>query len=151
MQSETVTLDAFDVVGITVRTINANGQSKKDISQLWQEFYGKNILSKIPDRTNDDIYCIYTGYETDAMGPYTCMVGCRVNSSSGIIDGLQRLTIPKGKYQRYISVGKIPESVLNTWMAIWQSDVDRKYGVDFDVYAKVDPENGRAETFLSVK
>ena len=151
MQYENFTLDAFNVVGITVRTTNANGQSKKDIGQLWQEFYGKNILSKISDRTSDDIYCIYTGYETDAMGPYTCMVGCRVNSSSGVIDSLQRLTIPGGKYQRYVSTGKIPQAVLNTWEEIWQSDADRKYGVDFDVYSKMDPENGTVETFLSVK
>jgi predicted transcriptional regulator YdeE len=151
MQYENVTIDAFNVVGISVRTTNANGQSKKDIGQLWQEFYSKNILSKISDRASNDIYCIYTGYETDAMGPYTCMVGCRVNSPGGIIDSLQRLTIPGGKYQRYLSTGKIPQAVLNTWEEIWQSDAERKYGVDFDVYSKMDPENGTVETFLSVK
>jgi predicted transcriptional regulator YdeE len=153
MQFDTVSLDAFDVVGISVRTSNQNGQSKKDIGQLWQEFYEKNIMASIKARASNDIYCTYTGYESDAMGPYTCLVGCKVDRSVTTREGLHRLTIPRGKYQRYISTGKIPQAVLNTWMEIWQSDVDRKYGVDFDVYDQdaQDPEHGRVETFLSVK
>ena len=153
MLFDTVSLDAFDVVGISVRTSNQDGQSKKHISQLWQQFYGRNIMSAISDRESNDIYCIYTGYESDAMGPYTCMVGCKVDRSSATPEGLHRLTIPGGKYQRYISTGKIPEAVLNTWLEIWQSGVNRKYGVDFDVYGQEaqDHAHGRVETFLSVK
>jgi predicted transcriptional regulator YdeE len=153
MQFDNVSLDAFDVVGISVRTSNQDGQSKRDISRLWEEFYGKNIIGAIIGRESNDIYCIYTGYVSDAMGPYTCMVGCKVDRSSTTPEGLQRLTIPGGKYQQYISIGKIPQAVLNTWMEIWQSDADRKYGVDFDVYGQEaqDRENGKVKTFLSVK
>ncbi|HWJ92073.1 MAG TPA: GyrI-like domain-containing protein [Flavisolibacter sp.] len=153
MRFETIILDPFNVVGISVRTINQGGQSQKDIGQLWQEFYSGNVMTEISDRESDDIYCIYTGYESDAMGPYTCVLGCRVQSNASIPHGLQRVHVPGGRYQLYTSTGKIPDAVLNTWMGIWRSDVSRKYAVDFDIYghASQDPEHGVVETYLSVK
>jgi predicted transcriptional regulator YdeE len=40
-----------------------------------------------------------------------------------------------------------PETVLQTWMQIWKSDIPRAYQTDFDVYL----QDGRVETFVSVK
>ncbi|HZV12359.1 MAG TPA: effector binding domain-containing protein, partial [Candidatus Kapabacteria bacterium] len=35
-----ITLDEFNIIGISVRTTNQNGQSQKDIGELWEKFMG---------------------------------------------------------------------------------------------------------------
>ena len=152
MQYETKTLDAFPVIGIAVRTTNENGQSQRDISLLWERFFKDNIMAQIPDKESNAIYCVYTDYESDANGAYTTLLGCKVTAIQTIPEGLAALTIPCTTYQVYKSVGKLPDSVLKTWMHIWQTPVNRSFLADFDVYgAKAqDPDHAEVETYLSV-
>ena len=53
------TLDAFHVIGISVRTTNVNNKALKDIGELFGNFVGQNILEKIPNKMTEDIYCVY--------------------------------------------------------------------------------------------
>ena len=62
-------IQKFNVIGISVRTTNENGQSAKDIEALWVKFWGEEIQKQIPNKVNDDIYAVYTDYETDFNGP----------------------------------------------------------------------------------
>ena len=153
MEFTTITLKQFFVIGISVRTTNQNGQSQKDIGELWQKFFQDNILDHIPNKVNSDIYCIYTDYESDANDPYTTILGCKVSSLENIPDGMIGKTIPETTYRLYKSLGKIPEAVLNTWFHIWQSPIERSYLADFDVYgpAPSDPNDAEVETYLSVR
>lgn len=59
------TIQKFHIIGISVRTINENGQSAKDIEALWGKFWGEGISKQIPNKISDDIYAVYTDYETD--------------------------------------------------------------------------------------
>ncbi len=43
------TIQKFQVIGISVRTTNANGQSAKDIETLWGKFWGAEIQKQIPN------------------------------------------------------------------------------------------------------
>lgn len=137
----------------TRRTTNENEQSRKDIGELWQKFSGTNIIEQIPNKESNDIYCIYTDYESDFTGPYTTILGCKVTSIENVPEGLISKTIPKAKFQRYTSTGKIPDCVLATWRHIWESPINRRYLADFDVYGEnsQDLNNAVVDTYLSVK
>jgi predicted transcriptional regulator YdeE len=153
MQYETITLDPFFLIGIAVRTTNEGSQSQNDIGLLWQRFYRDNILAQIPNKKSDAVYCVYTNYEQDMAGPYTTILGCNVSTLQTIPEGFTGITIPQATYRVYTSVGKLPDSVLQTWMHIWQTPINRAYAADFDVYgtASQDPDATEVKTYLSVR
>jgi len=152
MKFETKTLEPFYLLGLSVRTTNEANQSQKDIGDLWQRFFSQNIIEQIPGKANNDIYCVYTDYETDATGAYTTLLGCRVASLQNLPDGLAAITIPETTYRVYKSVGKLPNSVLATWQHIWQTDMNRAYTTDFDVYGpkSQDSNQPEVETYVAV-
>jgi predicted transcriptional regulator YdeE len=152
-QPTTIEIEEFKVIGISVRTTNQNGQSQNDIGNLWSKFMGQNLIELIPNKNSNDIYCIYTNYESDFNGLYTTILGCKVNSFDNIPEGFISWTIPKTKYQVYKSTGKLPDSVVKTWTNIWQSDISRKYVADFEVYGQKsqNPENAEVDTYVSIK
>jgi len=149
-----ISLEPFTLVGISVRTTNQNGQSQTDINNLWIKFFNEQVIAGIPNKISDDIYCMYTDYESNFMGEYTTLIGCKVSEVDKIPEGLVSKHIPESKYYEYRSEGKIPDCIGHTWMQIWQSpDDNRKYEADFDVYGSeaVNPESAVVYTYLSVK
>ena len=122
------------LAGITARTTNQNGQSQKDIGGLWQRFMAEGVMQQVEGRLSDDIYCVYTDYESDYMGYYTTLIGCKVSSFDNLPEYLTPLTIPAAKYQVYTLSGKFPDKVHHAWQEIWRSDVNRAYTADFDLY-----------------
>ncbi len=148
------TIQQFYVIGISVRTTNQNGQSAQDIETLWKKFWGEEIQTQIPNKVNDDIYAVYTAYETDHTGPYTTIIGSQVNSLANIPEGFVGITIEKASYQKFVSKGKMPEAVFNTWMEIWQNKtLNRAYKFDFTIHGKKYylGDQAEVETFISVK
>ncbi len=155
MEHQEVVLEKFAVVGISVRTTNQNHQSQGDIVKLWEIFFRNAYLQQLmPNKISNDIYCIYTDYESDFTGKYTTIVGYKVSTLEGIPTNLS-LTIkeiPESKYYKYISEGELPYAIGKTWAHIWQSNIDRRYLADFDVYGEEakDPKNAKITTYLSV-
>lgn len=147
-------IQKFQVIGISVRTTNENGQSANDLEELWGRFWGEDIQKQIPNKVNDDIYAVYTDYETDFNGPYTAIIGSAVTSLENIPEGFVGLDIETAEYKKFVSKGKMPEAVFNTWMEIWQNkDLNRTYQADFTVHGKKyhDRDNAEVETFIAVK
>lgn len=152
MHFESRALQEFSVVGIAVRTTNKNGQSQKDIGNLWGKFMSENVAAKVQNKISDNLYCIYTDYESDYMGAYTTILGYQVSSVKNLPEELAAKTVPALTYRCYKSIGKLPDSVVNTWKHIWENNIERKYIADFDLYppgalAVAVPE---VETYLSV-
>ena len=149
----TKTLDAFHVIGVFVRTTNVNNKALKDIGELFGNFVSENISEKIPSKISDDIYCVYTDYESDFNGPYTTVIGCKVSSLTDIPTGLTGITIPESKYQVYKSTGKLSVSLAKTWEGIWNTDLNRRYSADFDIYGEKakDFENAEVETYVAIQ
>ncbi len=56
-------MEPFKVIGISVRTTNENNQAAKDIPVLWENLMNEDILNRIPNKTDNTIYSIYTDYE----------------------------------------------------------------------------------------
>ncbi|MFI5154860.1 MAG: GyrI-like domain-containing protein [Chitinophagales bacterium] len=152
MNYTSIQLPSFRIMGIAIRTTNQNNQSIKDIEGLWRRFYQEEILGKIPDKENKDVYCLYTDYEQQADAHYTTIIGCKVSQVKNIPDTFIAKTIPAGHYHLYVSSGRIPESVQKTWEWIWQSGEKRKFRADFDLYSEKSSgaENQAVETYLSV-
>ena len=147
-------IQKFCVIGISIRTTNENGQSAQDLETLWGKFWGEEIQKQIPNKVSDDIYAVYTDYETDFTGPYTAIVGLPVSSLENIPEGFVGITIENAVYQKFVSKGKMPAAVYNTWLEIWgNKNLNRAYQADFTVHGKkyYDGDNAEVETFISVK
>lgn len=152
--SDLITIEQFHIVGISVRTSN-HGEAVKDIEGLWGRFWGKDIRNKVPNKTSEDIYAVYTNYESDYNGAYTMIIGMPVSSLDNIPEGFEGITIAKAHYKKFVSKGKMPEAVVKTWMKIWQADkeLNRAYKADFTVHGPkyFDGDNAEVETFISIK
>lgn len=149
-------IQKFYVIGISTRTTNQNGQSAKDIEALWGKFWGEEIQKQIPNQINDEIYAVYTDYETDFTGPYTTIIGAAVSSLAHIPEGFVGISIETATYEKFVSKGKMPEAVVNTWLEIWgdqELNFKRAYQADFTIHGKkyYDGDDAEVETFISVK
>lgn len=153
MNSENIKLEEITLVGISIRTNNERAQSQGDIAKLWEEFFAKNIISKVENKISDEIYCVYTNYESNFTGDYTTFLGCAVskahNESS---DNLETLIISADNYRKFISEGELPNCVLQTWQHIWVTEYPRAYKADFDIYGveAQNPTNAKVTTYLSI-
>lgn len=142
------------MIGISVRTTNENGQATQDIPALWNRFMAEEIAKEIPNKADHSIYCIYSGYEKDHTRPYTATVGCRVENLDAIPHGMIGQTISEGKYSRHAVKGNISEGVVfSEWVKIWNSDLDRAYTADFEVYDEraQNPEHAEVDIFVAVR
>ena len=139
-------LESFHIAGISVRTTNLAGQSKVDIGNLWSRFFTGNISAMIPAKLSDDLICSYLDYESDMHGWYTVILGYKVAQSDNFTNEISVVNVPSSTYQVYISADAKPETVVQTWMHIWQSAISRAYQTDFDIYLP----DGRVETYVSV-
>jgi predicted transcriptional regulator YdeE len=149
---ERVNIPFFFVAGIAVNTTNQGGQSQKDIGDLWTRFTTENMTGEIVGKLSEDIYCVYTDYESDHTGWYTAVLGCRVENADNVPGGFFTALVPAGDYHIYTPKGKFPESVANTWRQIWQTDINRKYSADYDRYkaGARSFEETEVEVYLSV-
>ena len=145
-------MEAFKVIGIVVRTTNANFQSKADINELWDRWFAENVATRIPNTVSDHLYNIYTDYESDEHGFYNTILGYNVSTLASIPKGLIGKQIPKSNYKEFVSEGKLPDCVVKTWETIWSLKFNRSYIADFDVYdpATMSPENATVTTYLSI-
>jgi predicted transcriptional regulator YdeE len=135
-------IESFNIIGIAVRTTNANGQSGTDIPALWDQFISEGIADKVPDKVDNTVYSVYTEYEGDFTKPYTTVLGCKVSNLDTIPEGMKGITIEKGTYIKYTTKA---DKVFEEWTNIWNSDLPRAYTADYEVYGE------DVNIFLSVK
>jgi predicted transcriptional regulator YdeE len=150
------TIQKFCIIGVSIRTTNKNGKSAKDIEALWGKFWGEEIQNQIPNKVSDEIYAVYTDYETDFTGAYTAIVGLPVSSLENIPKGFVGMTIETAAYQKFVSKGKMPEAVFNTWLEIWENkelNLKRAYKADFTIHGQkyYNGDKAEVETFISLK
>jgi predicted transcriptional regulator YdeE len=141
-------LDAFKLVGISVKTTNENNQAKTDIQNLWTRFFDEKIISKIANRVNDEVFALYTDYEGDFMKPYLAMIGCKVSLVQSIPVGLTCKEVPATKFAVVEVQGEYPASLIETWQTIWRSNIDRAYTFDFEHYPV--PFDAKTNTNFSI-
>lgn len=146
-------IQKFDVIGISVRTTNENGQSGKDIPALWNKFISEDIAGKIPNKTSNDIICIYTDYEKDHTKPYTTILGCLVENLDTIPDEMTGKTVEGNHYEKFTAKGNLSEGIVfNEWLKIWSSDLERAFTADFEIYGEKaqNPENAEVDIYIAL-
>ena len=148
------TIEPFKIIGIKVRTTNENGQSAKDIGNLWTKFLTEKIADKIPNKIDYSILSIYTNYQGDFTQPYDTILGCKVDSLDEIPSGMIGQEFKGGDYLKFVSKGSLNKGVVyQTWEEIWKTDLNRDYTADFEVYGEKaqNPENAEVDIFVAVK
>ena len=145
-------MENFKIIGISVQTTNQNNQAATDLGQLWGRFYQEEISKQISNKESDDIYAVYTDYESDYTGSYTAIIGHRVSALYIIPDGLTGLEVKNEKLLRYIAKGEMPNAVVETWKEIWANDIAlyRTYHADFEVYGEKSQQGGDSEVEIYI-
>ena len=133
---EKVQVEPFKIMGIQVHTTNQDGQSAKDMGELWGRFYAENIISQIQYPAGNEVYVIYTNYESDYRGKYTAIIGLKVKTTKNVPEGLVGKEVKSGSYTKIKVRGLMPDAIMHTWKKIWDADkeLQRKYTADFEVY-----------------
>ncbi len=151
---QTTKIESFQIIGISIRTSNENNQTAQDIGQLWAKFMSEGILQKIPNKISEEILSIYTNYESDHTKPYDTILGCKVSSLNTIPDGMVGQSFEGGTFAQFLSKGDATKgAVYNTWSEIWNTDLNRLYTADFEVYGEraQNPSDAEVDIFVSVK
>lgn len=149
-----VTVKAFKVIGISIRTTNENEQAAKDIGELWNKFMSEGILEKIPNKVDTTIYSIYTEYESDHTKPYTTVLGCKVEHLNEIPSGMVGKSFEGGNYAKTTTKGDLMQGlIVNHWSKIFEMDLDRAYVADFEVFGEKaqNPSDAEVDFYVSVK
>ena len=143
----------FKLIGLKLggKTTNDNGQSGIDCGNLWQKFERENFAERIPGKLSDEIYAVYFDYEGDYTKPFSYFIGCKVKNDTQTPQGMTNLIIPAGSFTKVIAKGKMPDCVANSWKDIWNSEIERTYKYDFEIYDErsKDWSNAEVEIFVS--
>jgi predicted transcriptional regulator YdeE len=132
---EVVQKPAILVIGIDCRTSNSPEAGPQDIPKLWGRFYSEDIISRIPNKTSNEVIALYCDYEGDYTQPYSVVIGCPVSSIDTIPEGMVAKTIPASSYAIFRATGEHPKALIETWGKIWQeSNLERTYTGDYEAY-----------------
>ncbi len=143
-------LDGFSVIGLSI--ITCNDKAAEEINALWESFFAKNIGQLVENRVDDVIYAVYSDYEGDHTKPYRLTIGYKIKDAPEpqTPEGLHHVTVQTADYAMMSAAGEQPKALLETWTAIWQSDLDRKFETDFEVYGKSFFEEGLHEILVCI-
>lgn len=96
----------FKIIGIATRTSNTSGKAAEDVGALWGRFFEEQIGGKIPEKVSEDIFAIYTDYESDYTGEYTCLIGYQVGNLENVAEGLVAREFEGGQHIKFVAAGK---------------------------------------------
>jgi len=151
---QTVAIEQFNVIGLSIKTSNTNGQALFDIGQLWGRFLSESITDQIPNKVDDTVYSLYTDYEGDHTKPYTVVLGCKVTSLDSIPADMVGRSFEGGSYATTSTKGDLTSGIIGTkWGEIWKMNLDRTYTADFEVYGAeaMNPKDAKVDFFVAVK
>ena len=151
---QTVKIEPFNIIGISIRTTNENGQASKEIAELWSKFMSESVLAKIPNKIDNEIYSLYTDYEGDHTKPYTAILGCKVENLDNIPSGMVGKSISGGTYTKTTAKGDLKQGlIVNQWSNIFEIELDRTYDADFEIFGEKaqNPSNAEVDFYVGIK
>ncbi|MBV9759912.1 MAG: AraC family transcriptional regulator [Acidobacteriaceae bacterium] len=150
-------IDSFTIVGIQVRTSNAQERKESSIGRLWERLAAENLLDRIRYRADTHVVAVYNNYESDKDGPYTYTLGAKVTSDRDAPDGMNAVTVLSGDYAMFTAQGGAPpQMTVDLWKRIWSLEkpgpLHRAYKTDFEVHysAQGDPADSRIDVYIGV-
>lgn len=142
----------FKLVGLKLngKTTNQNNQSSKDCGDLWQKFEKVRIFEIIPEKLSNEIYAVYFDYVKDETTTYSYFIGCIVDKNSKTPKELEELIIPAQQYKKFTAKGVMTGCVTETWKEIWNSNIKRNFGFDFEIYDERSQDWNNAEVDIYI-
>ncbi len=149
------TVEAFDVCGLSAVISNEDDQAVDQINMLWQRFFSESVAMKVPERKNDVIYAVYSEYQGDHTKPYRLTIGYKlredeVEAAAAGIEDFRQVRVKGGEYAGLSAQGQQPQALIETWTAVWESDLDRKFETDFELYGPRFFEDGVHEVLVYI-
>ncbi len=149
----------FDVAGISLVTDHT--RATEDINALWERFFAQRIGQQVENKADDIIYAVYSDYAGDHTQPYRVTIGYRLKTPPAphiiSLQGgtaasfeLHYVKCKEGPYAVLSAGGKQPEALIESWNAIWSSDLDRAFQTDFEMYGPRFFEDGVHEVLLHI-
>jgi len=135
-------LPAFTVIGLSVRTTNAQEMIGTDgrIAPLWDRFAhgGAGAIPGIVEQGTT--YAVYTSYESDESGAYDFVLGKSVQSSQSAPEGMVKLQIPAARYMVFSAAGSSPDAIKAAWLKVYeyfgrQTGAQRAFTADFEQHS----------------
>ncbi len=141
-------LESFDVVGVSIKT--SNETASEDINALWERFFKESVGQMVENRADDIIYAVYSDYEGDHTKPYRFTIGYKIDGEPNLDGSLTHVNVKAAPYAMMSAAGEQPKALIETWTAIWQSDLDRRFETDFEVYGQRFFEDGVHEVLVAI-
>lgn len=160
MNPKAVQQDGFTVVGIAVRTSNAEQMTPaRPIGKQWERLMGEGLLAAIPDKVDGKIVAVYLEYANDKDGEYTYLLGARVTKSENLPAGMVTKKVPAARYAVFTSErGPVQKVIVDLWRRVWATPKnelggDRTYKADFEVYDERarNPADAVVDLFIGIR
>lgn len=145
-------LPSFKLIGVELRTTNADGRAMQEIPLFWERFIRDKKFVNIPAQIDPGkIYAVYTDYDDDfknlgiQKGFYSLIIGSKVDSLDVVPSGFIAREVPAEKHAVLEMRGQVAKVVPDAWKAVWSSSFPfkRKLSCDIEIYnmrASVDAE-----------
>jgi predicted transcriptional regulator YdeE len=155
-----MTISSFCVAGLSARTNNAvEATSQGKIPQIWSLVMQGSLANQLLNKVGDELYAVYSDYESDYTGDYTFLLGHRVSSPDNLPDGVTACRVPNGEFSVFTSEqGPAWVVVPALWQKIWTLTPDqlqgtRAYQVDFEVYdhRAANPSFAQVDLFIGLR
>ncbi len=149
-----IKIEPFNIIGISVRTTNENGKAANEIAGLWEKWMNEEIAESIPNKVDGTIYSLYTDYEADHTKPYTAVLGCKVENLNHVPNGMIGRTFDGGHYVKLSAKGNLMEGlIVRKWIEIWAMDLNRAFSTDFEVFGEKaqNPTDAEVDFLIAVK
>jgi predicted transcriptional regulator YdeE len=152
--------DEFTVVGIAVRTSNAEQMTPaRPIGKQWERLIGEGLLAAIPNKADGKIVAVYSEYANDKDGQYTYLLGARVRKAENLPAGMVAKNVPAGRYAVFTSErGPVQKVIVDLWRRVWATPKnelggDRNYRADFEVYDERarNPADAVVDLFVGIR
>ncbi len=160
MNPKAVQQEGFSVVGIAVRTSNAEQMTEaRPIGKQWERFFKEGVRAAIPNKADGNILAVYSEYASDKDGEYTYLLGARVTKVESVAAGMTVKSVPAGRYAVFTSErGPVQKVVVDMWRRVWETPKsalggDRTYKADFELYDQraQNPADSVVDLYVAVR
>lgn len=152
MHYEIVNLPEMKIAGLSARTSNLDPEMGQIIGSLWNGFFANGGPQAVPSSLGEQVYGLYSDYESDFRAQYDITVGCRVQSTDCLPPQMTVKTVPAGKYAAFAVPNGDTAAVARVWEEIWGMELDRSYTGDFEQYTSSPDGNTREVTiYIALK
>lgn len=151
MNYEIVELGEKKAAGIKARTNNTSPDMGMVIGELWGRFYSQGIYDAIPGKVNNKALGVYTEYAGDEQSDYTILVSCEVDGKEPLSSDIELVTLPAGKYAKFIAKGDMHGAVAQCWQEIWNTDLPRSFVCDFEEYQDGSMDEAEIHIYVGLK